>query len=63
MNHELQHAESPTWCIHCGRFDFSCKDVNECTTERTGRFDSRAPENFQRMFCETFGQFPEVTRA
>lgn len=25
MKHEMQHADSPTWCKHCGAFDRNCR--------------------------------------
>ncbi len=56
MKHELQHTDSPTWCIHCGTFDIYCAD-NECdSVAREGRFDSRVPSNFNRMLGNIFGK-------
>jgi len=57
MNHVMQHPDSPTWCIHCGRFDVYCD--GDCTAEPTGRFNSFNPEVFVRMAHEIFG-LPET---
>lgn len=38
--HEMQHPESPTWCIHCGTFDVFCAGI-ACTEDRSGQFDNR----------------------
>lgn len=54
MQHEMQHPDSPTWCIHCGTFDIYC-EAYACTASRAARFDSREQENAQRMFGEFFG--------
>jgi hypothetical protein len=53
MNHEMQHHDSPTWCIHCGTFDIYCD--GECDSDRSGKYDSGKPENYARMFREVFG--------
>lgn len=52
--HVMQHANSPTWCIHCGTFD--CYAVGECNGERTARYDSDRPENFKRMLTDLLGK-------
>lgn len=47
-SHEMQHEDSPTWCIHCGTFDIYCGYI--CTAkERSSRYDSRIQENFVRI--------------
>jgi hypothetical protein len=53
--HEIHHAESPTWCIHCGTFDRYCSGL-QCVSARTGKFDSRITENFERMAMNFFGK-------
>lgn len=51
--HELQHIDSPTWCVNCGRFDVYCDD--ECAAPPTRRFDSAIRSNRERMYEEIFG--------
>lgn len=53
--HELEHEDRPTWCVHCGSFDEYA--VGECFEEdRTARrFDSRVVENQTRLLNEIFG--------
>ena len=53
MKHQFQHPDSPTWCIHCGRFAHLCGSEDCDGTE--GSFDSRTPEVFERMFQDIFG--------
>lgn len=52
--HELQHSDSPTWCVHCGTFDIYCSGT-ECRGERTRRFDTDIPGNARRMAEDFFG--------
>jgi len=53
MKHLMQHPDSPTWCVNCGTFDIYCD--GDCEAEPTAEFDSRVPENFERMFNDLFG--------
>lgn len=53
MKHELQHPDSPTWCISCGRFDHNCEPDEDCPGV-DGTFDSRNPEVFRRMYQSMF---------
>lgn len=46
------------WCIHCGTFRCYWGD-SECSAAPESRFDSREPENFERMFEEIFGRQDE----
>ncbi len=52
MVHVLQHADSPTWCVLCGRFDMYCGE-NDCPGGER-RFDSDKPENYKRMIADLF---------
>jgi len=55
--HELQHEESPTWCVMCGTFDTWCKG-NSCTGyqgEFTRRFDTSQPDNYSWLGESIFG--------
>jgi hypothetical protein len=54
MKHEMQHPDSPTWCIHCGTFDIYA-ETTECAAEPTRAFDSRIPGTFDRMLRGVFG--------
>jgi hypothetical protein len=59
MKHKLEHEDSPTWCIYCGRFDYNC-GPEECDgEEKYGQLDSRTPEVYGRMFQDIFGSDPE----
>jgi len=51
-NHEMQHPDSPTWCVHCGTFD-CFRDRVTCTAERNRQYDSKL--NAPRMLKELFG--------
>lgn len=53
-NHEMQHPNSPTWCVHCGTFDIYAE--GECDGPRDRRFDASAPANFDRMVRALFGE-------
>lgn len=57
MKHEMQHEDSPTWCLHCGTFAHNCKPDDECDGEE-GKFDSRNPEVYERMYLDIFGKEP-----
>ena len=50
--HEMQHPDSPTWCIHCGTFDIYC-DGSECTENQIGQYN--AAVHAREMFTGLFG--------
>lgn len=53
MTHEMQHPDSPTWCVHCGTFDMWC-DTADCIVDREVRkFDMT--RNWGAMFRSIFG--------
>ena len=54
MKHIMQHADSPTWCIHCGTFDIYCA-TTPCVDEQQGRWDASTEENRARMFSRVYG--------
>ena len=56
--HEMQHADSPTWCIHCGTFDIYCA-ITDCIPKQERRFDMRDPEVWQRTLDSIF---PSIRR-
>jgi hypothetical protein len=51
--HEMQHPDSPTWCIHCGTFDVYC-GFKDCVSDRERRFDMSVPENWKRTLRSVF---------
>ena len=56
MEHELQHEDSPTWCVHCGTFDIYCATSTCSAQDRNARlFDSRLPGMARRMYLDFFG--------
>jgi hypothetical protein len=52
--HELQHLDSPTWCVHCGTFDIYC-DRYSCTGSRDRKYDTALPGVAVRMARDMFG--------
>ena len=52
--HEMQHPDSPTWCVHCGTFDPYCK-VTDCTPNRDRLFDMSDQANWRRTLVSVFG--------
>ena len=52
--HEMQHPDSPTWCIHCGTFDIYCGSM-ECVSDRGRRFDMSDPTTWERTATWFFG--------
>jgi hypothetical protein len=53
MKHQLQHEDSPTWCVNCGLFDHACRMNEECQGV-DGSFDARVSEVFRRMYQSMF---------
>ena len=58
-DHEMQHADSPTWCVHCGTFDIYCQSY-PCEGKRERKYDSalngsarivRLSDPLQCRFC------------
>lgn len=50
--HSFQHADDPTWCVHCGTFKEYA--IGKCSAEPTGRFDSG--KHGERMWMKLFGE-------
>jgi hypothetical protein len=51
--HEMQHKDSPTWCVHCGTFDLYAS--GKCNAPRARSFDRAIPKNRRRVFNDVFG--------
>lgn len=57
--HELQHEDSPIWCVHCRTFDIYCEG-RSCTTERGRKYDTAIPGVAVRMATNLFGTSREA---
>lgn len=58
--HEMQHPDAPTWCIHCGTFSTHV-ETTKCTENRSGKWDAR--KNPRAMIQSILGKLvPEVLR-
>ncbi len=52
--HEMQHSDSPTWCIMCGIFDQHAKNY-PCVEDRSGKYDASKPDARERFMNAVFG--------
>ena len=63
MKHEYQHKDGgDDWCIHCGEFSCYVREGDDCSAKERDKFDSRKPDNFQRMYEAMFGATAGLTR-
>jgi hypothetical protein len=53
--HEMQHPNSPTWCIRCGTFDIYCGSTECVSTLAYRQFDMKEPANWRRTLVSVFG--------
>jgi hypothetical protein len=58
--HQLQHPDSPTWCIGCGCFDTHIDSDYPCPSPGSNKYDTRIEENYIRLFESLFGKRENV---
>jgi hypothetical protein len=52
--HEFQHADEPTWCLHCGTFKENCGG-EPCPKAGQRLFDGNDAQTGARMIGDLFG--------